>query len=1067
MRQFPVHFQFPQSLSVALTDFSHREQVSPLAVVLAAFSSLLFHYSGYPCLNLSCKGEQRTRSLTLDVGENVIFLNLITSIQSHLGEQPLTWDWEISSEPFSYRLVLMPSAELWEGQIIQMAESQPTLQTDRIAGHLFTLLGSALANPMLMINQYPILTQEEWEQIVVHWNKTDTHLPPEDLCLHQRIERQAVRTPDHTAVFDGERRITYQALNACANQMAQHLQLQNVEPGQCVGIYMERSIELVIAMLAVLKLGCAFFAFDHSQPIHCFKLMIKDAGAPVIITSASFEEHHQLDGVTIVPIDTYLPDSLVSYAADIGSMRIPEVGKSPLPREFLKTPNIPPSLHPVGLDDLCFILFTSGSTGKPKGVLHTHRNIVNRYSSLSNLIPLDESGVFSQSSPLSSIDSIDEILYPLLWGASTAIISEKTIKDPRRFVKKLEQVRATNIILVPTLLRLILEMANELDTRLIRLSHWIIGGEPLDAALVQDFHQKLPNAVLINYYGLTEGDGTYFNTAQSHPFSKDPPIGQAAPNVRVYLLNSTLQPVPVGIIGEICIGGRGIARGYLNLPELTSQRFIPDPFFPSPDAKLFRSGDLGRYLPDGTIEFLGRKDFQVKIKGFRVELQEVENILKKHPAVRTAVVVPWRPTTQPVEVDRLLIAYIEKNPGQHFFAQDIRNFMADYLPEYAIPSFVIPLEVLPLNPNGKVDRKALPEHQAAQCQQNKVIILPRDPIEMQLVRIWEDVLGISPIGIEDNFFELGGDSLTGIRFLAQMDKIFSKDLPIDIFFHAKTIAEFAEIIRSNRVHAGSSSLIPIQPNGTKSPFFCVHADGGVLIYRTIAQFLGPDYPVYGLQAQGLDGKSEPLGSVDEIAAHYIRAIREVQPHGPYHLGAFSLGGIFIFEMAQQLHKAGESVGLLAFLDAGSPTYPHFPEKNARLKHKISEHLISLTLKNPQERIRYLWLRTISRLRVTFLPVVGALLKKLKVDLPHDVRYVVVSKTLIDATNRYHPRVYPGRITLFRAKIQPQGCIPDPTMGWGELVSGGIDIVEIEGNHNTMMKEKFVNLVTTVLKDKIN
>ena len=1047
MSQYPFPFQFTESLSIALTDFSIKKQVTPIATVLAAFSTLLFRYTGQEHLNLSLPslgaGENPHHNMPADVADNIIFLDLLTSIQSQLGEHNLEMDWEISSELVSYRLALAQSTRVWEGRLIQIGETQPFIQPECVCGHLMTLLANALANPALPLNQYPLLAKEEWEQIVVQWNKTDAIFPPEDLCIHQWIERQAARTPDNTAVFDGERNITYRDLDAFANQLVDRLQLQGVEPGQRVGIYIERSIELVIAMLAVLKSGCAFIVLDHSQPKTRVTLMLEDADARVLITGAFLEGEHQFDGLKIVQIHVYMSEQLVSSET-----------------------SIPKAYIPIRSEDLCFILFTSGSTGKPKGVLHTHRNIVNRFFTLSNFNPMGESDVFTQSSPLNSIDAIDEILYPLLWGAATAIVPEKIVKDPRRLVQKLEQVRATHIILVPSLLRVILEIATELETRLKRLNHWIIGGEPLDAALAQDFYEKLPGAVLINFYGLTEGDAAYFNTSQPHPYSKDPPIGHAAPNVRVYLLNSAIQPVPVGVTGEICIGGLGIARGYLNLPELTTQRFITDPFILAPGAKLFRTGDLGRFLPDGAIEFLGRKDFQVKISGFRVELLEVEEELTKHPAVKTAVVVPWRPTTQQTGFDRL-VAYVVKNPDQPFSAQEVRNFLAARLPEYAVPAFVIPLNALPLNPNGKVDRKALPEPQTEQVQKGISITLPRDRIEMQLVKIWEEVLGISPIGIQDSFFELGGDSLAGIRFLAQVEKIFDKDFPIDIFFHANTIAEFAEMLRSDQVQESGSSLVPIQPFGTKSPFFCVHADGGVMIYRTVAQFLGPDYPVYGLQAQGLDGKQAPLGSVEKIAAHYIRIIRTVQPHGPYHLGAFSLGGAFIFEMAQQLHAAGEPVGLVAFFDAGSPKYPQFPEKKAQLKHKISVHLISLNLKNPQEKITYLWRRSISRIEVTLLPIIGALLQKFKFRLPHKVRYVVVRKTLIDATDRYHPGTYPGIITLFRAKIQPQGCIPDPYMGWGEHVSGRIDVLEIEGNHNTIMKEKFMRLVAAALRNMIN
>jgi len=1006
----------------------------------------LFHYSGNERIHLTFfpvnSSDSLQKQLDVVISDNTLFDDIIMSIQTQIGEVEINADWKVASDQ-GYAIELSLSDDKWNAMLTRTDENHLLIQPEQTAGHLVTLLTNIASDPSKPVINCSMLTKEEWQQIVVQWNRTEFPFPNKDLCIHQWIEEQAKRTPDAIAIADGERKISYRDLWSFSNQLAARLHSEGLTPGENVGIFFEPSIELVGAMLAVLLNGCAFVAFDNLQPKRRMDLMLEEVKARFLVTSVLNEDASS-------SFETIKAIQVADFSSEMTANKEIQVFQTK---------------QPIRPEDVCFILFTSGSTGKPKGVLHTHRNIVSRYNSLAKNVPMGEQDVFSQSSPLSSIDAIDELLFPLFWGASTAIIPAQIVKDPRRLVQTLERVHASHILLVPSLLRIILEITDDLESRLGKLQNWTIGGEPLDADLASLFHNKLPAAKLINYYGLTEGDGTLFNTSLPHPFSKDLPIGKAAPNVRVYLLNAALQPVPVGLTGEIYIGGSGIAKGYLNLPELNKQRFVEDIFEPASATRLFRTGDLGRWLPDGTIEYLGRKDFQVKIRGFRVELSEVEDELRKHPAIKEAVVVPWELPNQPNGSTRL-VAYIVKKSGNSATTEDIRDFLGTRLPEFAVPAFIFALEALPLNANGKIDRKALPEPQIDHMERSVPIVPAGDETEEKLVQIWEEILGVRPIGIQDSVFDLGGDSLSIICILVQVESVFGKDLPIDIIFKADTIAKLAEIIRGETSQGTWSSLVPIQSYGSKPPLFCVHADGGVLIYRSIAKFLGPDYPVYGLQAQGLDGKTEPLSNVEEIASHYITEMRTVRPHGPYLLCGFSLGGVFIYEMARQLAEADEVVSLVGFLDAGSPDYPQFPRKAAQLRHKITVHLISLGLKDVREKFSYLGRRTRDRLQVIFFPIIGAILQKLHLAMPHNVRYVVVRKTLSDAVDRYRLNGYSGEITVFRAKIQPEGCIPDPTMGWGKYVSGKINIIDIEGNHNTMMKDKYLHIVVEALREFI-
>jgi amino acid adenylation domain-containing protein len=1037
--------KFPDASINVLNDYCEKRNIPPFYPILAAFNALLFHYSGNEQFHLTLSpinsGDSQQKQLDVVISDNTLFDDIITSIQSQMGEVEINADWKVVSDQ-GYAIDLSLSAGKWNAALSRTDENHLLIQPDQTADHLVALLTNVLTDPSQPVITYSMLTKEEWQQIVIQWNRTESPFPNSDKCIHQWIEEQAKRIPDAIAITDGDRKISYRDLWSFSNQLAARLHSEGLVPGENVGIFFDPSIELVGAMLAVLQNDCAFVAFDNLQPKSRIDLILEEVKARFLVASVLNESTATFETMKTIRVADFSSEMTVN-------------------KEF-QTFQLTQTIRP---EDVCFILFTSGSTGKPKGVLHTHRNIVSRFNSLAKNIPMGELDVFSQSSPLSSIDAIDELLFPLFWGASTAIIPAHIVKDPRRLVQTLERVRATHILLVPSLLRIILEITDDLGIRLGKLHNWIIGGEPLDSELAKDFHTKLPAAKLINYYGLTEGDGTLFNTSLPHPFSKDLPIGRAAPNVRVYLLNSALQPVPIGLIGEICIGGSGIARGYLNLPELNKQRFIDDIFEPASGTRLFRTGDLGRWLPDGNLEYLGRKDFQVKIRGFRVELSEVEDELRKHPAVKEAVVVPWELPNQPNGSTRL-VAYIVKKSGNSVSTDEIRDFLGTRLPEFAVPAFIFALDAFPLNANGKIDRKALPEPQIDNMERAVPIVPPGNETEVKLVQIWEEILGVRPIGIQDSVFDLGGDSLSIICILVQVESVFGKDLPIDIIFRADTVAKLAEIIRGETEQGTWSSLVPIQSYGSKPPLFCVHADGGVLIYRSIAKFLGSDYPVYGLQAQGLDGKTEPLGSVEEIARHYITEIRTVKSNGPYLLCGFSLGGVFIYEMARQLAEAGDVVSLVGFLDAGSPDYPQFPRKAAQLRHKITVHLISLGLKDVREKFSYLGRRTRDRLQVIFFPIIGALFQKLHLAMPHNVRYVVVRKTLSDAVDRYKLSGYTGDITVFRARIQPEGCIPDPTMGWGKYVSGKINIIDIEGNHNTMMKDKYLHIVVDALREFI-
>jgi thioesterase domain-containing protein/acyl carrier protein len=664
--------------------------------------------------------------------------------------------------------------------------------------------------------------------------------------------------------------------------------------------------------------------------------------------------------------------------------------------------------------------------------------------------------VFAQSSPVTSIDAIDEILVPLVCGGATAIMPYDTVTNPHRLVDSLSAHKVTHLLLVPSLLRVILSAEEDLKSKLDSLHTWLIGGEPLTATLARQFFEHLPEAVLINFYGLTEGDATSHLTHPSVAYETSVPIGRPIQNTKVYLLDESLNPVPDGEPGEICLAGEGLFHQYLNCPELNVERWLPNPFeSDSAYARLFRTGDVGRLRPDGEIEYLGRRDRMIKIRGFRVELGEVEAALAKHPAVDQCVAV----VKQLGETDQAsrqqgayLLAYAVLKPGETISSQDLHEFLKDRLPNPALPSTIYLLDSMPLSPNGKADVQALLQLHTMEREVRENYVPARDALELRLTQIWENLLNVRPVGVADSFFEIGGDSLAAIDLMLTIEKEFQCRLPITSLIQLPTIADLASLLRGDRKSVSLGSLVPIRVQGSRPPLFCVHADGSVFIYRRFAEHLDPSIPIYGLQAHGLaDPQHQPYRQVDEMAAHYIREIRTVQSQGPYHLCAFSAGGLIIFEMARQLLQMGEQVAFVGLLDAYGPDYPEYRSTKDPVTYKLSVHLNTLRLHGLRGQLDYLSARLRHRSNDIMSRLFAGLLLRMNQPIPRKIRYEYIAR-LIDRAAEIYPRgrTYPGDVVIFHALIQPKGIKPDRTLGWGQRVTGEIEVVDVIGTHHSIM-----------------
>lgn len=899
-------------------------------------------------------------------------------------------------------------------------------------------LNGIISDPECQIANLPLLTDAEREKILVEWNNDRSEFP-KDKCIHQLFEEQVLRTPDKTALVFGNERLSYQELNSRANQVATYLQTLNVGAETLVGICVERSVEMIVGILGILKSGGAYVPLDPAYPKDRLTYMLEDSQASVLLTQKKLVNELDQDQAKIVCLDSDWD----------------EISKQSKENPVSQT----------GQNNLAYVIYTSGSTGKPKGVAIEHRSAV-ALLSWANSVYTDEQlkGVLASTSICFDL-SVYEMFTPLSNGGSIILV-ENILYLPG-------SASANEVTLINTVPSAITELLRikgvPKSVRTVNLA-----GEPLKISLVKQIYELEHIKEVFDLYGPSE-DTTY--STYTLRDTERATIGRPISNTQAFVLDKYFQPVPVGIPGELYLGGDGLARGYLNRKELTDEKFINDPFNQDTNARLYKTGDLVRYLPTGEIEYLGRIDNQVKIRGFRIELGEIEAKLLAHPSIIEAVVIARE--DQPG--DKRLAAYFVFENKQSVEINDLREHLKQTLPDYMIPSAFVELDELPLTPNGKIDRKALPVPTSTISDSGKEFIAHRDDIESKLVNIWESILGVNPISVQDNFFELGGHSLQAIRMFAEVEETFDKTIPLATLFEAGTIEKLAEILRQENWAAAESSLVPIQPNGTKPIFFCVHAKGGnVLFYRDLAKHLGEDQPFYGIQARRLGGRQVGHGTVEEMAEFYIKEIKSLQPEGPYFIGGSSFGGLAAFEIAQQLSKQGDEIALLALFDTGTPDYPKMLPNTTALRSKIystirrfqhqKNSLMAFSWKERAEyslgKVKKVKLKYRRKISQTYKKIVRRFYLKTKGTGSIPTSYIHIEDQIWKAGQIYEPKVYGGDMTLFRASNQPLGIYPDPTLGWKDLVENNLEILEVPGHHGSIVAEPYVRLLAEKLTECI-
>ena len=889
------------------------------------------------------------------------------------------------------------------------------------AAALVELATRALAAPDQPISTHCLLNESDAQRVLRTWNATQVPRQA-DVSLSTLFERQVDATPNATAVEYEGARLTYRDLNARANQLARELIKRGVRREVLVGVAMERSFELVVAILAVLKAGGAFVPLDPDLPADRLTYILSDTRAPLLLVQPHLSERlHAAATMADTDLLQIPPLHDVAFAGPVANL-------------------------PMASDDaqVAYLIYTSGSTGQPKGVRIPQRAVCNHALWFADALGMTTADRMLQYASISFDASIAELFAPLVTGATVVLASPYAHRDVLGIADVVRANRVSVLQMVPSALRAALAASAFGDVPSLR--YLVSGGEALDRAIIVALRRVAPHVQLGNFYGPTEAsvDSTMIAVDTSLDDRLLIPIGRPIANARCYILDRHLQPVPVGAPGELYIAGRGLALGYHEQPALTASRFVADPF--CANERMYRSGDVARYHADGTIEYLGRADTQVKVRGYRIELSEIESALLHHPGVgEAAVVVRPDQSGEPTLVAYLVCAVGATAPSP----QALMTRLRQRLPAYAVPSAYACLPALPLTTSAKLDRRALEQLPLPSCAS-----VPRgerlplaDAYEQRLRGIWEAMLGVSPVDVDDDFFALGGHSLKAIRLLNEVEREFGIDIRAGVLFEAPTIRQFAMRLRERKARPVSTT-IPVQPLGHAPPLFFVPGGAGELfVFDALARELGPDQPLHVMDlyafgdqpnAPEASAATAPLTMAD-IAARMIRDMRAIQPRGPYQLAGYSLGGNIALEIAQQLHAKSETVAMVLLLDCDGPGYPYLQPFVSRTFTHI-KYAMSL---GPRSAIRYVSERTsqLSR-KVRGTPPPPHTLFDKEEDLaliPPNVieRMERALAPLIAAWEAYVPGRYDGPVTLVRADIRQQmiGVIDvDPLLGWGGVLT---------------------------------
>lgn len=863
---------------------------------------------------------------------------------------------------------------------------------------------------------------------------------PKDKTIGALFSEQAAKTPFKTALVFEDSQLTYRQLEERSNQVANYLRNKGVGTNSLVPICIERSLDLLVGILGILKAGAAYVPLDPEYPKDRISFMLQDTKSRLLLSSkTSFSKLAGIENLQFILIDEEW--NIISLESAL-----------------------PPKTSANG-HSLAYVMYTSGSTGKPKGVMIENSNVVSLIMGMQSIRLTGEEVLLSTVSPSFDPTSF-EYWSMLLNGGELVLCSEQTLLNGQLLKETIERRKVNMMLFTSSLLNQWIDLDISLFAGLKTL---MAGGEKLSEKHIEKLKLRFPALHVVNGYGPTENTTlslTY--EIREKQFNHSVPIGKPLGFRSAYVLNPDQKLCSIGVVGELYVGGAGVARGYLNQPELTVEKFLPDPFSKTPGARMYRTGDLARVMVDGNIEFHGRIDDQVKIRGYRVEPEEIAFVLKQHSAVRHAVVI----ASEDKLSDKRLIAYVV--PQEEFNLHDLASYLQSKLPSYMVPRVYIPLKHIPLTANGKLDKKALPDLDYLPEFGTRKIRLAETDMQKMVSAIWSDALRIPQISIEDNFFELGGHSLIAVRVMKLIGEKTNQRLPITLLFEAPTIEKLSRLLEQDEKTDSWKSLVPIKPEGTKPALYIVHGSGlTVLVFHALAMNMDADQPVFGLQARGLNGTDDPFDNMKDIAAYYVAEIMDKNPDGPYNLAGYSFGGFVAFEMAKQLKAKGREVNMLAIFDTNADNSVYFDEMSVRLKKKLRRQfpklgfIVRSFFKYPVETIKYQ--RNFIRYNLRKMMIFAGLVKK-EVDEDEYLEHADKINEKHDiAFRKYEMKPFNGTIDLFRVKSRMY-FLDDPTyLGWKPFALQGLNIHEIKGDHKTFVLspnvEELARLLGKIIKER--
>ena len=904
----------------------------------------------------------------------------------------------------------------------------------RTLGHLRTVLTAVAGDLNQPITELPLLTEQEQRQILLDWNETSLDYSREKR-IHDLFEDQAQRTPEALSVIFRDHHLTYRELSTRANQLARHLEQAGVKPGDRVAICLRRSHKLLVALMATLKAGCAYVPLDPPYPMARIEYVLSDANVAVVITEEGLRDRIGASGAPMISIDT---DASI----------IERHSGDQLSRVF-------PS------ETLAYLIYTSGSTGKPKGVMVSHRNVGNFFAAMDRTIGEAGPGVWLAVTSISFDISVLELFWTLAHGFRLVVQEETSdLVAPDASIagagysipEQISKHRVTHLQCTPSLARMLLDLPGG-RSAIGSLRMLLVGGEALAPSIAEELCNTGVGQIF-NMYGPTE---TTIWSTMDRIRGADVTIGRPIANTSVFVLDGDNHPVPVGVPGELYIGGEGVTQGYWNRPELTNERFIQLPF-PN-HQRVYRTGDLVKYFPDGRLDFLGRVDQQVKIRGHRIELSEIEAVLGEHPYVRGSIVT----SADDRHGGKLLVAHIVGRDGSPVSQTDLRQFLSERLPAYMVPGAYAFHDVFPLTPNGKIDRGALASSPINESVTAEAFSAPNGEIERRLAAIWEDVLNTRPIGTRDNFFQLGGHSLLITHLGNRIEQEFGRRLSMADVFQTPTIEGMAALLRKAGVLGSECRVFSLQPGSSRPPFICL---GAGPFFLPLAQAIGEDQPFCGVDLNSL--RASHLTSpyqLEEIAGHVKKAIRKFQPGGPYFLGGWCLFGVLMYETARQMLAEGDEVALLVMIDSPNLAYEKSLTPLGRLNsrmHKLAFHLRELAQTQARkipEFVKHQIRIGRNEMRVR-RDQNRANLHKLSSDPGYDFE-----RAFQIASRCYNPPSYSGRVMMLQTTERPSSLHWDLGNRWRHLITQ-MEVIDVPAGHAEMFQDPHVRVLAKHMKARL-